>query len=776
MTPGFPRRVAGGPNEGWLTLVFVALMALAMATAMDDAAWVLGTSELTDFLAIATLGGVLAGFVGSKVGWNRWVAHAVGAAFAALTVPLLVGQALVPGAGLAAGFAATAEHAVEAWRHLIVLGRETTPAYGHHLWILGLLCWGTAQFAAAAVFRHRRPLNAVVSTGAVLVACMAATEHVQIWFLVVFSVSALFLLARLHALEEQSTWMRRRIGDPTAIRAIYLRGGLVFTSLAVAGALALTAAATSKPLAGAWDELKPLILDVGGALQRFLPTLEGGRGIGGSRFGPQAIIGGTWTFSDGVAVTIERPPGDDYPYYWRVVAFDKFINSGWEWTGGDDTVPVPRDAGDELFEGSLDQVAAPGTHDVSFRVTPVDLIGSWAVSPLSPLTVDRASVLLGAGGEGFFQAVDVPGSGPYTITARVWLEGDENGGLTQNKLRAAGTAYAPALVSRYTQLTPEAVGPNAARVLEQARRRVAAKGIGETPFDLAIALQDELRSSSFHYDKTVTEIQAKCGDLSRSECFATYKRGFCRHYATLMAVLLRHEKVPARVVEGYLPGDVDESTGIESVPNGAGHAWVEVYFPGVGWYPFDPTGSDVSETHDLPEGRVVPSARPSLFPSIATGSDGPDGPSRRPSAVPPTTGPNRPTAPGGFVVITLVMLVAMALIAFLAWRRGSRRPVTPEGAWAGIGRLAARLGFGPRPTETAFEYASALGDVLPQMRPDLEAVAQGRVEVAYGGRVLDNDRIQAIRAAYRTLRVGLLRLVLRRRERRRQAAQLERRR
>ena len=87
------------------------------------------------------------------------------------------------------------------------------------------------------------------------------------------------------------------------------------------------------------------------------------------------------------------------------------------------------------------------------------------------------------------------------------------------------------------------------------------------------------------------------------------------------------------------------------------------------------------------------------------------------------------------------------IAAFLIWRRGPRGAVTPEGAWQGIGKLAARFGFGPRPTQTAYEYATALGEVLPAMRPALETVATARVEVAYGGRVLEEDRIRALRDA-----------------------------
>src|SRR4029079_19713184 len=83
------------------------------------------------------------------------------------------------------------------------------------------------------------------------------------------------------------------------------------------------------------------------------------------------------------------------------------------------------------------------------------------------------------------------------------------------------------------------------------------------------------------------------------------------------------------------------------------------------------------------------------------------------------------------------------------------------------GRLAARFGFGPRPTQTAYEYATALGEILPGIRPELQTVATAKVEVAYGGRILGDDRIQAIRASYAKLRVGLLRLLARRVARRR---------
>ena len=764
MTADRRPRLPAAPEEGWLTLGLVAAMAFVMAMVIDDTGWVIGKGDLTNFLWISALLGVAAGFLGTKVGWNRWVAHAIGAVFAALIVPILVGQVLKPGAGIGAQYVATADAAAGAYKDLIILGLQLTRETGHHLLILGLICWGTGQFAASAVFRHRRPLSAVVVIGAIIVANMAVTGHDQIWFLVGFSIASLLLLTRLHALDEQATWARRRIGDPSAVGSIYLRGGAVFIIVAVLGSLTLTATARSKPLEGAWNDLKPWLLDVSAAIQRFLPTLEDSRGIGGVQFGPTAPIRGKWTTDGGLALTVQRTPGDDYPYYWRAVAYDRFNGLGWEWSGGEDSVNLTRAAGEEILSGSLDQVLPPGTKDITFQVTPNELRGNYAVSPLAPLSIDRDATLLGAGEEVFFQALEISGHDPYSITARVPLYGDKDGGLTENKLRAAGQGYPLEVAQRYLQLGPDDVGPEAEKVLDAAHNKIKSQGLTENPYDLARALVTELQSRRFSYDPNVTEMQAQCGELSIAECFATFKRGYCEHYATLMAVLLRSEDIPARFVHGFLPNKPDEHTGLEQIPNSAAHAWVEVYFPGYGWVMFDPTGGNLDATVPIPSGRVVASAPPSRFPSIAPIDRDADGPSRNTGgAVPPRTPGGM--GPAGYILITFVLLIAVLIAAFLVWRRGPRGAVTPDDAWTAIGRLAARFGFGPRPTQTAYEYATALGEVLPAIRPELETVATAKVESAYGRRVLEDDRIRALRDAYAKLRVGLLRLFFRRRQR-----------
>jgi hypothetical protein len=120
---------------------------------------------------------------------------------------------------------------------------------------------------------------------------------------------------------------------------------------------------------------------------------------------------------------------------------------------------------------------------------------------------------------------------------------------------------------------------------------------------------------------------------------------------------------------------------------------------------------------------------------------------------------------GLFIGIAILLAVIVGSIAAVAWRRSPHGPVSPNDVYGSVSRLATRLGFGPRPNQTVYEYAGALADELPMVRPELETVAQAKVEVAYGGRSLPDERLTALHAAHRRLRLQLFRLVPRRRGR-----------
>jgi hypothetical protein len=65
--------------------------------------------------------------------------------------------------------------------------------------------------------------------------------------------------------------------------------------------------------------------------------------------------------------------------------------------------------------------------------------------------------------------------------------------------------------------------------------------------------------------------------------------GYCQQFSGAMALLLRMDGIPARIAAGFEPTVFDEATGEWVVRALDAHSWVEVYFAGVGWVPFDPT-------------------------------------------------------------------------------------------------------------------------------------------------------------------------------------------
>jgi transglutaminase-like putative cysteine protease len=762
------------PEQGWFALLLLLAMCLALAWSLDDAVLVLGNGAVTDFLTWAAVGGVLIGVLGPTVGWGRWTTHLIGALFAALLVPLLVGWVLVtnapsPPALFSAGatphdlFHATTHSAVTAWTDLVVNRRLSTFQYGHHLLVLGLIVWGSSQFASFAAFGHRRPLNAVIVIGLLLLGNMSLTTRDQLPYLVVFSVAALFLLVRFHTFDEQSDWLRRRIGDPSAISGLYLRGGSVFIASAVMGSLLLTNVAASAPLAGAWTDVGARLLEWSRAIERFLPSSGSGRSIGPS-FGRNAITNGVWTTNDDPFLKIEIDSSEEDVPYLATVVYDTFDRTGWT---RHEPPLVARAANEELLAGTADQIIPEGRRELTVTITPVTP-RSEVFTPVMPLSVDQPTGVALIGDGGYFEGiVRETAKSPYTVTALVPAS-EAEGGPTEAKLRAAGTDYPDEVMALYgpDTVADDALGDASRALLAEIKTRAGATN-AVTPYDLAATTANILKDTTrFEYDRDVRDRLGECQDVSSVECFARIKRGYCEYYASTMAVLLREMGVPTRVPYGFLPGRRDLGAGEAIVRNSDSHAWVQVYFPGWGWIDFDPTGT-VATLPPLPSGR--PDASPTARPS---GSTAPV--TRRPESADPrdiggagTTGGSPTGAAGPLIAASILLAIIVAAIAAVAWQRGPRGPVSAEGTYGSVTRLAARFGFGPRPNQTVYEYAGALAEVLPTVRPELETVARAKVEVAYGGRVLSDDGLRSLREAHRRVRIGLLRLVARRFRRRR---------
>lgn len=69
------------------------------------------------------------------------------------------------------------------------------------------------------------------------------------------------------------------------------------------------------------------------------------------------------------------------------------------------------------------------------------------------------------------------------------------------------------------------------------------------------------------------------------------RQGFCEHYASAFAVLMRAAEIPARIVLGYHGGEMNPMAGHMTVRQSDAHAWNEVWLEGHGWYRIDPTAA-----------------------------------------------------------------------------------------------------------------------------------------------------------------------------------------
>jgi transglutaminase-like putative cysteine protease len=110
---------------------------------------------------------------------------------------------------------------------------------------------------------------------------------------------------------------------------------------------------------------------------------------------------------------------------------------------------------------------------------------------------------------------------------------------------------------------------------------------GEHPdeMDYVRAVLDMFTRQEFYYTLT----PPKLADDSVDEFLFDTKRGFCGHYASAFATLMRAAGIPARVVTGYQGGTLNRFGDYWILRQSDAHAWTEVWIEGRGWLRIDPT-------------------------------------------------------------------------------------------------------------------------------------------------------------------------------------------
>jgi len=266
--------------------------------------------------------------------------------------------------------------------------------------------------------------------------------------------------------------------------------------------------------------------------------------------------------------------------YWRSHAYDYYDGHAWSQSVKEQTI-IARRGRVGSFEIPVDEQALGGEIVQSFYLVRDQPNLIFAAYRPTEVFIESREIAVDAE-DGLRVGAPLEAGTVYTIISR-------RPDFTPEQLRAAPTNYPLPITSRYLQL-PEDISP---RVRDLAHQLTAN---APTPYDKASVLRDYLLTIPYDLYPPPQPIGSETVD----NFLFVDKRGVCEQYATAHVVMLRALGIPARLVAGYNAGEYNALSGYYTVRASDGHAWVEVYFPGYGWVPFDPTPGFVPSPYTAP--------------------------------------------------------------------------------------------------------------------------------------------------------------------------------
>ncbi|MGH3751259.1 MAG: transglutaminaseTgpA domain-containing protein [Pseudonocardiaceae bacterium] len=435
-----------------------------------------------------------------------------------------------------------------------------------------------------------------------------------------------------------------------------------------------------------------------------------GRQVSGIGLNPFTSLRGQ--LNAGNVVPLFRVRGLEQRAYLRALTLSRFTNQvGWQQGPLDGAVPASSEEQTKewlpLPAGVAQPVPGP---TVQVQIEPINYVDNWLPTVGYPL------VLAGVGQDWDYD--------PDAITV-----------FSDRRRRAPPYTELGVLPQPDPQLLRAAGPAGSARFATVDRRYLDTGGVDRrvallatqitagtrTAFDATVAINQWFTQpgSGFSYDRRT--VPGNSGDALVDFLF-TGHRGYCEQFASAMAIMLRTLRVPARVAVGFTPGTFADGTRLITTEDA--HAWVEVWFPGAGWLPFDPT--PLSDGRTVIPGYVAPSGSP---------------PGADPAARPPvaaTTPPvpdavdAAPQLPGagdfghgtgsriGLTIAGLLVLGVLAGLTPLAVREARRRrrlylvggggPQAVSAGWEEVMAESADRGVVPPAGETVRATAQRLAD------------------------------------------------------------------
>jgi transglutaminase-like putative cysteine protease len=281
----------------------------------------------------------------------------------------------------------------------------------------------------------------------------------------------------------------------------------------------------------------------------------------------------------------------------------------------------------------------------------------------------------------------------------------------------------------------------------------------------AAALMD-LLSERYRYERVPS---APLPERPLESFLLQRRQGHCELFATSLALMLRSQGIPSRVINGFYGGEHNPVGGYWLVRHADAHAWVEAWLPERGWVSLDPTPSLGARSTGLASGLLDQAESSWTHGVLALDGQAQLHAVSAPGALlrqvlegRPETPSLEPPSRGLDMVISIAIIAGMLALFAVAWRRigpwlaGERRSAEPASGEveralrAGL-RLLRQRGWDPPshlpPASAARWLERGAG---PSARP-FATLAELHYRVRYGG-APDNELAAEARAALSELR------------------------
>jgi protein-glutamine gamma-glutamyltransferase len=596
----------------------------------------------------------------------------------------------------------------------------------------------------------------------------AAILTIDTFFLVMFFIFLLFAVATFVGMELR-------------------RGGRGATTVAIVNqaqekrlARALTAATVSVA-AGA--------IAIGGTLFFFFPRFSAGY-LGRASMQPSLMSG----FSDNVelgqigeikknpSVVMRVKTGGPVGYArlrWRGIALTTFDGKRWSTPNHRQPITLTPNVMGQINVADPEQnLTEPGIELnyealVEPMATDAIFVAPNAVSILGGFNGENPSAVMNLRRAYLFRDFTGSLANPYRNYAAVRYFGVSRLPTIQPaKLRAASTDYSEAIRETYLQL-PQLDK----RILPFAQ---SVTGRAMNPYDKAVAIENHLRTR-FTYTLDLTGNVDK--DPLAAFLFKT-RAGHCEYFASAMTIMLRAIGIPAREVNGFLPGEYNDLGGDYIVRASDAHSWVEAYFPGTGWVTFDPTPASNEQTGFMSRlGLYIDwlelnwnewvinydfAHQVQMAQNMQRNTRNWTEAARNWFMLQQVRGKQKLKSwldRSGDITFALPAALAILLVLLrydvlgyavrnlrfnLQLRRRSRGAANPQLAsrmYAEMLRVLAKRGFARKESQTALEFAGALSE--PRLAPAVREFTQIYAQARFGGAACETERLRTLLAQIR---------------------------